>query len=211
MFDLFRYQTADGREPFTDWLNSLRDRQAKARILARLERLEAGNFGDCEPCREGVSEFRIHWGAGYRVYHARGGQDGYPASRRRRQAHAGCRHRPVGGLFAGLQEEAEMSKLKATVSHRNKLIEELRADPKLAREYLAAAIEDDDPRVLLAALRTVAEMRGMARVAEAAGIPRESLYRTLSPKGNPRLSTLLAVIKAAGFRLSLDERKRRAA
>jgi len=74
MFDLFRYQTADGREPFTDWLNSLRDRQAKARILARLERLEAGNFGDCEPCREGVSEFRIHWGAGYRVYHARVGK-----------------------------------------------------------------------------------------------------------------------------------------
>lgn len=51
----------------------------------------------------------------------------------------------------------------------------------------------------------------MARLAESAGIPRESLYRALSPKGNPRLSTLLAVIKAAGFRLSLEERKRRAA
>lgn len=74
MFDLFRYQTADGHEPFTDWLNSLRDRQAKARILARLERLEVGNFGDCEPCREGVSELRIHWGPGYRVYHARVGK-----------------------------------------------------------------------------------------------------------------------------------------
>jgi putative addiction module killer protein len=74
MFDLFRYQTANGREPFTDWLNTLRDRQAKARILARLERLEAGNFGDCEPCREGVSELRIHWGAGYRVFHARVGK-----------------------------------------------------------------------------------------------------------------------------------------
>jgi hypothetical protein len=59
MFDLIRYQTADGREPFTDWLNNLRDRQAKARILARIERLEAGNFGDCEPCREGVSELRV--------------------------------------------------------------------------------------------------------------------------------------------------------
>lgn len=74
MFDLLRYQTADGREPFTEWLNSLRDRQAKARILARLERLEAGNFGDCEPCREGVSELRVHCGAGYRVYHARVGK-----------------------------------------------------------------------------------------------------------------------------------------
>ena len=104
-----------------------------------------------------------------------------------------------------------MSRLKAAVSHRARLIEELRADPKLARAYLAAAIEDDDPRILLSALRTVVEARGMARVAETAGIPRESLYRALSPKGNPRLSTLVAVIKAAGFRLSLAERKRRAA
>ena len=55
-------------------MNALRDRQAKARILARIERLEAGNFGDCEPCREGVSELRVHWGAGYRVYHARVGK-----------------------------------------------------------------------------------------------------------------------------------------
>lgn len=103
-----------------------------------------------------------------------------------------------------------MIRPKATASHRKRLIKELRADPKLAREYLVAAIEDDDPRALLSALRTVAEARGMARVAEAAGMPRESLDRALSPKGNPRLSTLLAVIKAAGFRLSLAEQKRRA-
>ncbi len=74
MFDLFRYQTVDGHEPLTEWLDALRDQQAKARILARLERLEADNFGDCEPCREGVSELRIHWGAGYRVYHAQIGK-----------------------------------------------------------------------------------------------------------------------------------------
>ena len=74
MFDLSRYQMTDGRDPFTEWLNALRDRQAKARVLARLERIEAGNFGDCEPCREGVSELRIHWGTGYRVYHARVGK-----------------------------------------------------------------------------------------------------------------------------------------
>ena len=104
-----------------------------------------------------------------------------------------------------------MSKLKAAVSHRERLIEELRADPRLARAYLAAAIEDDDPRVMLSALRAVAEARGMAHVAKIAGIPRESLYRALSPKGNPRFTTLLAVIKASGFRLSLEERRRRAA
>ena len=104
-----------------------------------------------------------------------------------------------------------MSKLKAAVSHRERLVEELRADPKLARAYLAEAVKDDDPRVLLSALRTVAEAQGVARLAAAAGIPRESLYRALSPKGNPRLSTLFAVLKAVGFRFSLEERKRRAA
>ena len=74
MFDLFRYQAADGREPFTEWLSALRDRQAKARVLARLERLGVGNFGDCKPCRDGVRELRIDWGPGYRVYYAQIGK-----------------------------------------------------------------------------------------------------------------------------------------
>lgn len=74
MFELFRYRTTDGREPFTEWLKSLRSRQAKARILVRLERLSAGNFGDCKPCREGVMELRIHYGEGYRVYFAQIGR-----------------------------------------------------------------------------------------------------------------------------------------
>ncbi len=56
-----------------------------------------------------------------------------------------------------------MSKLKAAVSHRERLIEELRADPKLARAYLAKSAMDDDPRVLLSALRTVAKVRKIAR------------------------------------------------
>jgi len=104
-----------------------------------------------------------------------------------------------------------MKRIRAAVSHRERLIEELRADPRLAVDYLKAAIDDEDPRVLLAALRTVVEVRGMARVAERAKIPRESLYRALSLRGNPRLSTLLAIIRAAGFRIALAERKRPAA
>jgi probable addiction module antidote protein len=100
-----------------------------------------------------------------------------------------------------------MKKLKGTVSHRARVVEDLRADPKLARAYLLAAMEDDDPRVFLTALRNVAEARGMGRIAQAAGVRRESLYRTLSPTGNPRLSTLLAVLKATGLRLSLQRQK----
>lgn len=74
MFELRRYRSAAGDEPFTQWLADLADRQARARILARLERLEIGNFGDCKLLREGVSELRIDWGPGYRVYFGRDGR-----------------------------------------------------------------------------------------------------------------------------------------
>ncbi|MFZ0803039.1 MAG: type II toxin-antitoxin system RelE/ParE family toxin [Terriglobales bacterium] len=58
---------------FDAWLTNLADQQAKARILARLRSATFGNFGDCEPVGEGVSEMRIHIGAGYRVYYTRTG------------------------------------------------------------------------------------------------------------------------------------------
>ena len=69
-----RYRTEDGREVITEWLDSLRDVRAKARIAARIDRLKAGNFGDCESLRDGVSELRVHYGPGYRVYFGKVGQ-----------------------------------------------------------------------------------------------------------------------------------------
>ncbi len=53
---------------FDKWFSSLRDRQGKLRIQARIDRAEFGNLGDCEPVGEGISEMRIHVGPGYRVY-----------------------------------------------------------------------------------------------------------------------------------------------
>ena len=56
---------------FVAWLSVLADQRAKARILARLRSATFGNFGDCQPVGEGVSEMRIHVGPGYRVYYTR--------------------------------------------------------------------------------------------------------------------------------------------
>ena len=72
--ELFRYRSSEGHEPFTDWLNGLRDKVAAARIRVRLLRVAAGNLGDCQPVGEGVHELRIHVGPGYRVYFGRHGE-----------------------------------------------------------------------------------------------------------------------------------------
>ena len=60
-------------EEFDAWLGSLKDKIGRARIVHRIRSAEHGNFGDCEPVGEGVSEMRIHTGPGYRVYFTRRG------------------------------------------------------------------------------------------------------------------------------------------
>lgn len=70
-------------------------------------------------------------------------------------------------------------------------------------EYLAAATEDDNPDVLLLALANVAKARGMSRVAEAAGLGRESLYKALAPGSHPRFETIVAVLRALGVKMTV--------
>lgn len=67
------YVTEEGREPFSEWLTSLRDYKARAKIRVRLDRVRLGNFGDCHGVGDGVQELRIDYGPGYRVYF---GQEG---------------------------------------------------------------------------------------------------------------------------------------
>ncbi|MDO9148381.1 MAG: type II toxin-antitoxin system RelE/ParE family toxin [Hydrogenophaga sp.] len=71
--DIRIYTDSEGHAPFDYWLGALPDRLARAKIRARLARVEAGNLGDCKPLRDGVQELRIDYGPGYRVYLSRQG------------------------------------------------------------------------------------------------------------------------------------------
>ncbi|MGL5063194.1 MAG: type II toxin-antitoxin system RelE/ParE family toxin [Microcoleus sp.] len=66
--EIQRYTTPDGRVPFSEWLDSLRDLKAKFKIDRRLDRVAAGNLGDYRSVGEGVCELRINYGPGYRIY-----------------------------------------------------------------------------------------------------------------------------------------------
>ena len=74
MFEVQDYLDADGQDPYAQWLAGLADRQAKARVVVRVLRMAAGNFGDHKPVRDGVWELRIDHGPGYRVYYAQAGK-----------------------------------------------------------------------------------------------------------------------------------------
>ena len=74
MFEVQSYLDPEGKDPYTQWLARLPDRQAKARIVVRVGRMAAGNSGDHKPVADGVWELRIDWGPGYRVYYAQAGK-----------------------------------------------------------------------------------------------------------------------------------------
>jgi putative addiction module killer protein len=68
------FRARNGRRPFEEWLDGLNDQRAVARVLARLARVRQGNLGDCKPVGEGVSELRVDYGPGYRVYFGQKGR-----------------------------------------------------------------------------------------------------------------------------------------
>ncbi len=75
MIEVLRYVTSSGKDVVGEWLGGLADARTRAKIAVRIARLAADNFGDCKRLREGVSEMRINWGPGYRVYFAMAGKE----------------------------------------------------------------------------------------------------------------------------------------
>ena len=92
---------------------------------------------------------------------------------------------------------------KTTTSYHDGLIKDL-ANPEEAAAYLNAALEDGSQEVFLMALRDIADARGMAQLSKKAHLNRVSLYRMLSGKGNPELSSLAIVLENVGLRLAVE-------
>ena len=93
--------------------------------------------------------------------------------------------------------------------YQEKLIQDLQ-DPELAAAYLNEALLDEDPRIFLLALKNVYEAQGeeMTELAEKTQLSRENLYRILSPKGNPKLTSLKSLLSAAGYSLAVQANKK---
>ena len=67
--EIVHYTTENGTDLYQQWVAALRDNRARIAVLRRVDRMALGNFGDHKPCRDGVSELRINYGPGYRVYY----------------------------------------------------------------------------------------------------------------------------------------------
>jgi probable addiction module antidote protein len=95
---------------------------------------------------------------------------------------------------------------KASVNYEKGLAEDL-TDPNEAALYLNAALEDGSQEVFLMALKDVAASRGLTRLAREASLNRENMYRILSGKGNPQLSSLQALLDSLGLRLAVEPQR----
>ncbi len=95
---------------------------------------------------------------------------------------------------------------KRFINYQDELIKSL-SDPKEAESYLNAALEDDDPRIFLLALKNVLEAKktNLKSIAEKSELSRENLYRILSPKGNPKLNSLKSLLGSVGLQLQVQD------
>jgi probable addiction module antidote protein len=125
----------------------------------------------------------------------------------RNQANTALRHRSSGAILRRLSTETALTrkaKRPASRSHEDATVESFRRDPSLAADYLNDVLADGDERELMVALRRVAEaFGGVSKLAGKAKLNATTLYRTLSPKGNPELRSMNSMLKAMGLRLAV--------
>jgi putative addiction module killer protein/probable addiction module antidote protein len=193
---------------FKKWFAALRDVNAKRRITQRIVRLQSGLMGDVKPVGDGVSELRVDYGPGYRLYFVTRGAEVVilvcGGDKQTQDATSGARNlwrrsfKAAAAAF-NLTEDATM-KLKTTPFDPADFLDTRESQIEL----LADAIDSGDSRYIANALGTIARARGMAKVAKETGLTRQALYRSLSKTGDPRLTTLLRVAKSLGLKLSFE-------
>jgi probable addiction module antidote protein len=127
-----------------------------------------------------------------------------------RQVESAPRYRQGKAHGEGIEGEPAMKKAKAKVRTKVtyapfEVADYLDSDEAIA-EYLSLAVRDENPGVLLKALGDVAKARGMAEVAKASGLGRESLYKTLAPGAKPRFETIATIMRALNVGFSVESR-----
>jgi putative addiction module killer protein/probable addiction module antidote protein len=207
MFEVQRTDT------FDRWLKGLKDSKGRTKIQARIDRLANGNPGDVGPIGEGLSELRIDFGPGYRVYYGRAGKTLYlllcGGDKATQDADIKSAHAMWKVLNPPAKKAGQVGVTMATKPHRPKIkvarydsADYLKTEEDI-KNYLAAVFEEPmDRQMLIHTLGVVARARGMMKLAKETGITRAGLYKALSPKGNPSFETVAKIVGAFGMRLS---------
>jgi putative addiction module killer protein/probable addiction module antidote protein len=185
-------------ETFKKWWMKLRDERARALVAARLDRLAFGLAGDAQPIGNGISELRIHYGPGYRIYYCNRGTTLIILL--------------CGGEKSSQENDIKTAKrlsIHGEIMMNEKITTfdpaELLTSDKTISIFMADALESGDVKYIAHALGVVARARGMSEIAKETGLSREQLYRSFSEEGNPTLKTTLAVMKALKITLTAKE------
>ena len=184
-------------EVYARWFRRLRDREARVRIDSRIRRLSLGNPADVRPVGEGVSEIRIDYGPGYRVYFVQRGEALVVLLAGGERT---ARIRTYEGRLSWPGDFREVAAMARTQTTPWDPAEHLETEEDMAA-YLNVALEEEDLSLIMATLGDIARARRMALVAQETGLGRESLYKSLSADGNPEFATVLKVVRALGLRL----------
>jgi probable addiction module antidote protein/putative addiction module killer protein len=181
-------------DEFDKWLSGLADQKAQAKIVSRIERLGLGNRGDVKPVGEGVSEMRVPYGPGYRVYFKQTGKTivllrAAVTSPHKRRISSERRE-----LLPNYERKQMIKISKFDAADYLKT-------PEAIAAYLTEALATDDAAYICAALDTIARAKGMTSVAKETGLSRESLYKSFSGSSKPEFDTVRKVINSFGVRL----------
>ncbi len=184
-------------ETFRKWRRRIKDERTRVIIASRLDRLGFGHAGDAKPVGHGISELRIDFGPGYRIYFRRSGMTiiillcGGDKSTQAKDVETASACRKNGATM----------KKKAEKLTNYDPAEDLGSDEAIT-VFMAEALQTNDAAYIAHAVGVVARAKGMAQIAEQTGLSREQLYRSFSQRGNPTLKTTLAVMSALGVTLT---------